>query len=109
MSRILKCHPGIGDKTEGIVLCANIAPYKEDREFNRKLIESTGGKYVEIYVNTKLEVCEQRDVKGLYKLAREGIIKEFTGISDPFDIPENPEVDTLDKTNEMILDEILNL
>ena len=72
----------------GICLCANIAPYREDREYNRKLIEAEGGIYVEISVDTPLEVCEARDCKGLYKLAREGKIKEFTGISDPFEKPD---------------------
>jgi len=56
------------------------------------------GAYVEIYVNTSLEKCEERDVKGLYKLAREGIIKEFTGISDPYEAPENPEI-TIDSSD----------
>ena len=74
-------------KHGGTVICANIAPYEEDRLANRGLIESLGGRYVEIWVNTPLEVCETRDVKGLYKLAREGKIKEFTGISDPFEEP----------------------
>ena len=50
-----------------------------------------GGIYKEIWVNTPLEICEQRDPKGLYKLAREGKLKQFTGISDPFESPENPE------------------
>ena len=72
-----------------MVICANIAPYQDDREYNRKLIESIGGKYIEIWVDTPLEECEKRDVKGLYKLAREGKIKEFTGISDPFEEPVN--------------------
>ena len=74
-------------KHGGTVICANIAPYDKDRLANRSLIERIGGKYIEIFVNTPLEVCEQRDVKGLYKLAREGVIKQFTGISDPFDEP----------------------
>jgi sulfate adenylyltransferase len=71
----------------GIVLVANIAPYQEDREYNKRLISSYG-KYIEIFVDTPLEICEQRDVKGLYKQARAGNIKGFTGISDPFEIPE---------------------
>ncbi len=71
----------------GTVICANIAPYEADRLANRAQIESGGGTYKEIWVNTPLEVCEQRDAKGLYKLAREGKIKQFTGISDPFEIP----------------------
>ncbi len=74
------------------VLCANIAPYDDDRLANRKLIERIGGKYVEIWVDTPLEICEQRDVKGLYKLAREGKIKQFTGISDPFETPTKADI-----------------
>ncbi len=76
-------------KHNGIAICANIAPYQEDREINRKTIEEYGT-YLEIFVDTKLEICEQRDIKGLYKLARKGIIKNFTGISDPFERPKNP-------------------
>lgn len=72
-------------KHGGTVICANIAPYDEDRKYNKKMIESVGGKYIQIWVKTSLDVCEQRDVKGLYKLAREGKIKQFTGISDPFE------------------------
>ena len=71
----------------GIVLVANIAPYQEDREFNKQLI-SKYGNYIEIFVDTPLEICEERDVKGLYKQARSGILKGFTGISDPFERPE---------------------
>ena len=78
-------------KNGGIAICAPIAPYKSDRRFNRDLISNLGG-YVEIFVNTSLEKCEERDVKGLYELARKGIIKEFTGISDPYEIPENAEI-----------------
>ena len=71
----------------GIVLVANIAPYQEDREFNKQLI-SKYGNYIEIFVDTSLEICEERDVKGLYKQARAGNLKGFTGISDPFERPE---------------------
>lgn len=78
-------------KHGGITVCANIAPYENDREYNRKLI-SKYGHYVEIFVDTSLDVCEERDVKGLYKLARKGIIKQFTGISDPFESPKNPDL-----------------
>jgi len=70
----------------GIVIVANIAPYEEDRQFNRNLISSYG-KYNEFYVDTPIEVCEERDVKGLYKAARAGIVKSFTGVSDPFEVP----------------------
>lgn len=79
-------------KHGGIVFCANIAPYEEDRRVNRDRIRATGGKYIEVYVKTSIEDCEKRDVKGLYKLAREGKIKEFTGISDPFEEPVNADV-----------------
>jgi len=75
----------------GICLCANIAPYRDDRESNRHLISSKGN-YVEVFVDTPLNVCEMRDVKGLYKLARAGKIKEFTGISDPYELPEKPDL-----------------
>lgn len=78
-------------KHGGICICSNIAPYEEDRQSNRELI-SKYGKYVEVYVNTPLETCEERDVKGLYKKVRAGIIPVFTGISDPFEVPENPTV-----------------
>ena len=77
-------------KHNGIVLCSNIAPYKDDREWNKNTI---GENYIEVFVNTSLAVCEKRDCKGLYKLARQGVIKEFTGISDPFEIPEYPDID----------------
>lgn len=74
-------------KHGGIVICANISPYDYLRLENRKLVEDAGGKYIEIYINPGLEVCENRDIKGLYKLAREGKIANFTGISDPFEEP----------------------
>jgi len=78
-------------KNGGIAICAPIAPYISDRRFNRELISSIGG-YIEIYVNTSLEKCEERDAKGLYELARKGLIKEFTGISDPYEPPENADL-----------------
>ena len=79
-------------KHGGIVICANISPYDYLRLENRKLVEDTGGTYVEIFVDPGLEVCEIRDVKGLYKLAREGKIKQFTGISDPFEEPSKADL-----------------
>lgn len=75
-------------KHGGVVLVANIAPFKEDRDYNRRLI-SQYGRYVEVFVDTSLEICESRDVKGLYKAARAGKIAQFTGISDPYETPEN--------------------
>jgi sulfate adenylyltransferase len=78
-------------KNGGIAICAPIAPYAATRRMVRELIEEHGA-FVEVHVATSLEECERRDRKGLYKLAREGRIKEFTGISDPYDVPETPEL-----------------
>jgi sulfate adenylyltransferase len=83
-------------KNGGIAICAPIAPYATTRRQVRDLAEAVGG-FVEIHVATPIEVCEQRDRKGLYAKARAGIIKEFTGISDPYEVPENPEM-VLDTT-----------
>lgn len=75
-------------KHDGIVLVANIAPFEDDRKFNKNLI-SQYGNYVEIFMDTDIEECEKRDVKGLYKLARKGEIKNFTGIDSPFEKPQS--------------------
>ena len=86
-------------KNRGVAICAPIAPYKEIRREVRNKIEEYGS-FIEIHVSTSLEECESRDRKGLYAKARKGIIPEFTGISDPYDVPEKPEirVDTVDVT-----------
>ena len=78
-------------KNGGIAICAPIAPYTATRRAVREMIEQYGA-FLEVHVATSVEECERRDRKGLYKLAREGKIKEFTGISDPYEIPENPEL-----------------
>jgi sulfate adenylyltransferase len=78
-------------KNGGIAICAPIAPYAATRAEVREMIEAYGA-FVEVHVATSLEECERRDRKGLYKLARDGKIKEFTGISDPYDVPEAPEL-----------------
>jgi sulfate adenylyltransferase len=78
-------------KNGGIAICAPIAPYAATRRAVREDIEQYGA-FVEVHVATSLEECERRDRKGLYRLAREGKIKEFTGISDPYDVPETPEL-----------------
>ena len=78
-------------KNRGIAICAPIAPYHEDREANRQLISSCGG-YIEVYVSTPLKVCEQRDSKGYYLRARQRLSKHFTGIDDPYEEPENPDI-----------------
>ena len=84
-------------KNGGIALCAPIAPYEWVREHNRERISRVGG-YILVHVSTPIEVCEQRDRKGLYAKARAGIIKEFTGISDPYEEPLNADlsIDTTD-------------
>ena len=75
----------------GIAVCAPIAPYADARAEARALVEAHGD-FIEIHVDTALEVCEARDRKGLYALARAGKIKEFTGISDPYEVPAQPEL-----------------
>ena len=76
--------------TRNVVVCisAAIAPYREAREWARREI----GDFVEVYLKCPIEVCRQRDVKGLYKLVDEGKIKNFTGVDDPYEEPENPEL-----------------
>ena len=78
-------------KNGGIAICAPIAPYATTRAAVREDVEAFGA-FVEVHVATSIEECERRDRKGLYKLARAGKIKEFTGISDPYNVPENPEL-----------------
>ena len=86
-------------KNRGVAICAPIAPYATMRREARENIEQYGA-FIEVYVATSLEECERRDRKGLYAKARKGIIPEFTGISDPYEVPENPEIkiDTQDMT-----------
>lgn len=78
-------------KNGGVAICAPIAPYESTRRYVRELIEQYGA-FIEIHVATPLDVCEKRDRKGLYAKARKGLISAFTGISDPYEAPENPEV-----------------
>ena len=94
-------------KNGGIAICAPIAPYEKDRSYNRNLISKLGG-YIEIYVSTSLEKCEERDVKGLYKLARKGVVKEFTGVSDPYEAPKDAElvIDSSDVDPEKLVGKI---
>jgi adenylylsulfate kinase len=74
-----------------IALTAFISPFREDRQRVRSLFPH--GDFIEIYCNASLEVCEQRDVKGMYRRARAGEIPEFTGISSPYEVPDKPELD----------------
>ncbi len=78
-------------KGGGIAICAPIAPYANVRKQNRELVTRYGG-YVLVYVSTPLEVCESRDRKGLYAKAKAGIIKDFTGVSDPYEVPDDADV-----------------
>lgn len=92
----------------GIAICAFIAPYEKSRQANRELISQSGG-YIEIYLSTPIEVCEKRDPNGLYAKARQGLIKHFTGIDDPYEAPQNPEItiDTSNLTPEQVVKRIL--
>jgi sulfate adenylyltransferase len=78
-------------KNGGIALCAPIAPYDITRREVRRMVE-TGGGFVLVYISTPLDVCEARDRKGLYAKARAGLVKEFTGISDPYEVPTDADV-----------------
>ena len=97
----------------GIAVCAPIAPYDTSRREIREMIEAFGGFYL-VHVSTPLEVCEARDRKGLYAKARAGLVKEFTGISDPYETPEDAElrIDTSNLSSEegvkVILDRLVN-
>jgi sulfate adenylyltransferase len=84
-------------KNRGIAICAPIAPYRQTRRDVRAMIEAVGG-FIEIHVATPITTCEARDRKGLYAKARAGLIPEFTGVSDPYEVPEQPElaIDTTD-------------
>lgn len=92
------------------VLClsAFVSPYRRDRDAIRELVED--GEFVEVFVDAPVEVCEERDVKGLYKKAREGVIKGFTGIDDPYEEPQKPEITihtdkvSLEEGTQMVLD-----
>lgn len=88
-----------------IVLSAFISPFKADRALIRELVGSDN--FIEIFADCPIEVCEQRDVKGLYQKARSGAIKNFTGIDSPYEIPVNP--DLIIKTHELSLEDSLDL
>jgi sulfate adenylyltransferase len=78
-------------KNRGIAICAPIAPYEATRNDIRSRIEDYGG-FVEVHISTPLEVCEKRDRKGMYAKARAGLIKGFTGVDDPYEVPQQPEL-----------------
>ena len=91
-----------------VVLAAFVSPYKKDRQNIKNIVKDVN--FVEVYVNTSVEECERRDVKGLYKKARAGEIKNMTGISAPYEEPEQPDVEikTEEKTVEEAVQYILN-
>ncbi|MCO7223780.1 bifunctional sulfate adenylyltransferase/adenylylsulfate kinase [Pleionea sp. CnH1-48] len=95
-------------KNGGFAICAPIAPYQATRREVRAMIEPLGG-FIEVHVATSLEECERRDRKGLYAKARAGLIKEFTGISDPYEVPEQAEItiDTLGLTPDEAAQEVI--
>jgi adenylylsulfate kinase len=93
-----------------VVLAAFISPFNRDRQIVRELI---GENFLEVFVDTPLEVCEKRDVKGLYRKARKGEISNFTGISSPFEKPEFPDIhiqtekQTIEQSVDLVIDQIL--
>ena len=92
-----------------ISLTAFISPFEKERQLARKLVPH--GDFLEIYCYCELDICEQRDVKGLYKKARAGEIKHFTGISSPYEVPKNPEIkiNTGQDSLEDCVDQVINL
>ena len=95
-------------KNGGIAICAPIAPFKNPRIENRKMIEQYG-KYIQVYVSTSLDECAKRDTKGLYAKALSGKLKGFTGVNDPYEVPENPEliIDTENITPEESVQKVM--
>lgn len=94
-----------------ITLTAFVSPYRRDRQRVRQWLEQHGqtGDFIEVFVDAPLEVCEARDPKGLYKLAREGKLPNFTGISDPYEAPESPELHlaTAEKTPQQLAEQVI--
>jgi adenylylsulfate kinase len=92
-----------------IVITAFISPFKADRAYCRSLLEV--GEFVEVFIDTPIEVCEQRDPKGLYKKARSGDIKHFTGIDSAYEIPEEPEIKLtyIDESPEQTTERLFNM
>ncbi|ABM81189.1 adenylyl-sulfate kinase [Hyperthermus butylicus] len=85
-----------------IVLCSFVSPYRDVRREVREIVEAEGVPFIEVYVKCPVEECIKRDPKGLYRKALQGLIKHFTGVSDPYEPPENPdlELDTVSNTAE---------
>jgi len=95
-------------KRNVVVLCSFVSPYRENRDFARSICEN----FVEVYVKTPLELCIERDVKGMYNKALNGEIKNFTGVDDPYEEPKNPELivetdkETIEESVEKVLDKL---
>jgi adenylylsulfate kinase len=96
-----------------ITITAFISPYREDRDFCRNLVGE--GRFIEIYAKASLDTCEKRDPKGMYKKVRAGIIKEFTGISAPYEEPLNPEIvidtdkESIDSSTDIVIKKLEEL
>ncbi|MDO6595869.1 adenylyl-sulfate kinase [Oceanihabitans sp. 2_MG-2023] len=87
-----------------VVLAAFVSPYRKDRENIKAIVKDVN--FLEVFINTSLEECERRDVKGLYKKSRAGEIKNMTGISSPYEAPQNPDIEI--KTEECTVEEAVN-
>lgn len=96
-------------KHGGVAICAPIAPYESVREQVRRMVEASGAGFILVHVDTPIEVCEQRDRKGLYAAAREGKIKNFTGISDPYEVPHSADfvADTSKQSREQLVQSLV--
>ena len=88
-----------------IIMTAFISPFRDDRQYAKELIGESD--FVEIFCNCDIEICEQHDTKGHYREARLGVIKEFTGISSPYEVPENPDLNIV--TGKLPLEECVNI
>jgi sulfate adenylyltransferase len=99
---------GLIAKSGGIAICAPIAPYENIRRQVRELVEATGG-FIEVHVATPVDVCEKRDRKGLYAKARAGLLENFTGVNDPYELPVAPDlrIDTREYTPDQAAQQIL--
>ncbi len=90
--RRIACTAALFAQSGAVAIASAISPFTADRDNAKKLCESAGCAFIEVYVNTPLAVCEKRDTKGLYRRARDGEINDFTGISSPYEAPENPDI-----------------
>lgn len=97
-----------------VCICSFVSPFAEDRDMARRIHKDADLKFLEVFVNTPLAVCESRDVKGLYKKAREGSIKGFTGVTQAYESPENPnlvvttECDTVNESAKKLVDLLIS-